>query len=249
MGQVCGTMSSRGESKAGTTAEVNNPLKLGATFPNFHVTTTKGEFDLHEYFKDEAKPWTVFFSHPKDFTPVCTTELGALHTLSDRFASMGAKLIGISCDPVETHSVWSTDVLHREGKSEDGELAFPMIADPDRSIVYQLGMIDPMERDAEGLPLPARALVILLGSTVKLSIIYPATTGRNFEEVFRVLTSLQLTANNGLATPVDWKPGERVIVGPAVPTDVAKEKFQNFQQETLPSGKPYLRSVEDPSAA
>merc|ERR1719375_2464189 len=104
-------------------------------------------------------------------------------------------------------------------------------------------MLDPEERDAEGLPLPARALVILHGTTVKLTILYPATTGRNFEEVFRVLTSLQLTANNGLATPVNWTYGDRVIVGPKVPTEEAKAKYADFQQEQLPSGKPYLRSV------
>ena len=133
------------------------------------------------------------------------------------------------------------------GKSDDKELAFPIIADMDRSLVYQLGMLDPEERDSENLPLPARALIILQGTTVKLTILYPATTGRNFEEIFRVLTSMQLTANNGLATPVNWKYGERVIVGPKVKTEDAKAKFKDFQQEELPSGKPYLRSVADPS--
>jgi 1-Cys peroxiredoxin 6 len=108
-------------------------------------------------------------------------------------------------------------------------------------------MLDPEERDSADLPLPARALVILNGTTVKLTILYPATTGRNFEEIFRVLTSMQLTANNGLATPVNWKYGERVIVGPKVKTEDAKAKFKDFQQEELPSGKPYLRSVADPS--
>ena len=138
-------------------------------------------------------------------------------------------------------------MLAREGKSDDKELAFPIIADMDRSLVYQLGMLDPEERDSENLPLPARALIILQGTTVKLTILYPATTGRNFEEIFRVLTSMQLTANNGLATPVNWKQGERVIVGPKVATEDAKAKFKDFQQEELPSGKPYLRSVADPS--
>jgi 1-Cys peroxiredoxin 6 len=108
-------------------------------------------------------------------------------------------------------------------------------------------MLDPEERDGAGVPLPARALVILHGTTVKLTILYPATTGRNFEEVFRVLTSMQLTANNGLATPVNWTYGQRVIVGPALKTEDAKAKFRDFQQEELPSGKPYLRSVADPS--
>ena len=118
------------------------------------------------------------------------------------------------------------------GKSDDKELAFPIIADMDRSLVYQLGMLDPEERDSENLPLPARALIILQGTTVKLTILYPATTGRNFEEIFRVLTSMQLTANNGLATPVNWKQGERVIVGPKVPISVATELTPG--NETIP---------------
>jgi len=224
-----------------------NPLRIGATIPDFELQTTKGDFTLHHWLTgDAAKPWTVLFSHPKDYTPVCTTELGACHSLSDRFAKLSCKLIGISCDSVEDHNGWSLDVLAREGKSEDGSLAFPIVADADRSMVTQLGMLDPEEKDAAGVPLPARALVILLGTTVKLTILYPATTGRNFEEVFRVITSLQLTANNGLATPVNWKYGERVIVGPPVKTEDAKAKFEDFQMETLPSGKEYLRSVKCP---
>lgn len=226
-----------------------NPLRIGATIPDYDLKTTKGDFKFHEWLKgDEAKPWTVFFSHPKDYTPVCTTELGKCHTLAGNFDKLGAKLIGISCDDVESHNGWSTDVLHREGKSGDGSLAFPIIADADRSIVTSLGMLDPEEKDAAGVPLPARALVIMLGTTVKLTILYPATTGRNFDEIFRVLTSLQLTANNGLATPANWSYGQRVIVGPAVPTDDAKAKFEGFSQEELPSGKPYLRSVDCPEA-
>merc|ERR1719263_1243838 len=226
-----------------------NPLRIGATIPNFDVKTTKGDFKLHEFLTGDAeKPWTILFSHPKDYTPVCTTELGACHSLSDDFSKMRAKLIGISCDSVEDHNGWSTDVLAREGKSDDGSLSFPIIADADRSIVPQLGMLDPEEKDAAGVPLPARALVILSGTTVKLTILYPATTGRNFEEVFRVITSLQLTANNGLATPVNWTYGERVIVGPPVKTEDAKAKFEDFQMEELPSGKQYLRSVKCPEA-
>merc|ERR1719408_292320 len=124
-----------------------------------------------------------------------------------------------------------------------------MIADADRSIVTDLGMLDPEEQDAAGVPLPARVLVILLGTTVKLTILYPATTGRNFEEVLRVLTSLQLTAGEGLATPVNWNYGDRVIVGPPVKTEDAQAKFEDFKMESLPSGKPYLRSVKCPAAA
>lgn len=224
-----------------------NPLRIGATIPNFDLKTTKGDFKFHEWLtKDEKLPWTIFFSHPKDFTPVCTTELGRCHTLSEKFLKIGCKMIGVSCDPIEEHHAWSTDVLAREGKQADGSLNFPIIADGDRTIVTELGMLDPEEIGPAGIPLPARALVVLLGTVVKLTILYPATTGRDFDEVLRVITSLQLTSNNGLATPVNWKYGERVIVGPPVKTEVAKEKFTGFQQEELPSGKPYLRSVDCP---
>jgi 1-Cys peroxiredoxin 6 len=226
----------------------HNPLKIGATFPNFEVQTTKGDFALHDWMTaDESMPWTVFFSHPADFTPVCTTELGACHNRSAQFAKLGAKLIGVSCDDVEAHNAWSIDVLAR-AKAEGTELNFPIIADKSRAIVTELGMLDPEETNAAGLPLPARALVILKDTTVKLTILYPATTGRNFDEVLRTLVSLQLTANNGLATPVDWKYNERVIVGPPVKTEDAKAKFDDFQMETLPSGKPYLRSVKCPES-
>jgi 1-Cys peroxiredoxin 6 len=230
-------------------AKQSNPLKIGATIPNFAVQTTKGDFQLHDWLTgDESKPWTVLFSHPKDFTPVCTTELGACHSRTQQFAKLGCKLIGVSCDDVESHHAWSKDVLARENKSGDGSLSFPIIADSSRTIVSQLGMLDPEERDGAGVPLPARALVILNGTTVKLTILYPATTGRNFDEILRCLVSLQLTANNGLATPVDWKYNDRVIVGPPVKTEDAKAKFEDFQMETLPSGKEYLRSVKCPAA-
>lgn len=222
-----------------------NPLRIGATIPNFDLVTTKGDFKFHEWLANEDLPWTIFFSHPKDYTPVCTTELGACQKLNEQFAAKGAKLIGVSCDPVEDHHGWTKDILARE-KSDAAELFFPIIADADRKIVTELGMLDPEEIGPDAMPLPARALVILLGTTVKLTILYPATTGRNFDEVFRVLTSLQLTANNGLATPVNWTYGERVIVGPPVKTEDAKEKFEDFQMEELPSGKPYLRSVKCP---
>jgi len=227
-----------------------NPLKIGATIPDFQVKTTKGDFGLHSFLTGDAdKPWTILFSHPKDFTPVCTTELGACHGYAAQFAKLGVKMIGLSCDETESHHAWSKDVLHRVGKASDESLAFPLIADSDRKIVSSLGMLDPEEVTAEGVPLPARALVILNGTTVRLTILYPATTGRNFEEVLRVIVSLQLTANNGLATPVDWKYGDRVIVGPAVKTEDAQAKFEDFKQDELPSGKPYLRSVKCPEVA
>lgn len=224
-----------------------NPLKIGATIPNFFVQTTQGDFELHQYLLgDASKPWTMFFTHPKDFTPVCTTELGACHMLAGEAANMGCKLIGLSCDDSASHHAWSKDVLARAGCIGEQALAFPLIADSNREIVTTLGMLDPEEQTAEGVPLPARALIILNGTTVRLTILYPATTGRNFDEVLRTLVSLQLTANNGLATPVDWKYGERVIVGPAVKTEDAQAKFEEFAIKELPSGKQYLRSVKCP---
>ena len=166
-----------------------NPLKIGATIPNYDLETTKGNFSFHEFLNDEEKPWTIFFSHPADYTPVCTTELGAAHMASAAFDKMNAKMIGVSCDSVESHHGWTKDVLARI-KSDDPVLAFPIIDDKSRKIVSELGMIDPEEINSAGIPMPARVLVILHKTTVKLSILYPASCGRNFDEIFRVLTSL-----------------------------------------------------------
>jgi 1-Cys peroxiredoxin 6 len=222
-------------------------MRLGAKMPNFQCVTTKGDFSFHEFCEsDPARPWTILFTHPKDFTPVCTTELGQCHVLAPEFAQMGVKLIGVSCDSVDDHKAWSKDVLAKAQQAGD-ELSFPIVADEKRAIVTELGMLDPLEQDAAGVPLPARALIIVgPDKLVKLSILYPATTGRNFEEVKRVVRSLHLTASLKLATPVNWKEGERLIVAPSCTTEEAKEKFQNFQIEDLPSQKPYLRSVDCP---
>mmetsp|Transcript_46080 Transcript_46080/g.84456 ORF Transcript_46080/g.84456 Transcript_46080/m.84456 type:complete len:209 (+) Transcript_46080:93-719(+) len=178
--------------------ETRNPLKIGATIPDYHVNTTLGSFHLHKWLvADSTCPWTVFFSHPKDFTPVCTTELGECYLLSEHFKKLHTKLLGISCDSLEQHRVWSHDVIYRVQKlvgstdaTTEQELSFPIIADADRRVVHELGMTDPDEVDSAG-PLPARALVILHGTTVKLTIMYPATTGRDFHEIIRVLTALQ----------------------------------------------------------
>jgi 1-Cys peroxiredoxin 6 len=222
-------------------------MRLGAMMPDFACVTTKGNYSFHEFCdSDPKRPWTILFTHPKDFTPVCTTELGECHVLEPEFARAGVKLIGISCDSVAEHEVWSRDVLAK-AKLAGEELAFPLIADEKREIVTELGMLDPLEQDAAGVPLPARALVVIgPDKLVKLSILYPATTGRNFEEVKRVVRSLHLTASLKLATPVNWQEGERLIVAPSCTTEEAREQFQNFRIEELPSGKPYLRSVDCP---
>merc|ERR1712137_141683 len=220
-----------------------NPLRIGATIPDFNLDTTEGSFTLHQFLVNKRKPWTLFFSHPDDFTPVCTTELGISHKLVPEFARVGCKLLGLSCNDTESHLAWSKDVLAHQKSTCEQRLAFPMVADLDRTIVTTLGMLDPFEKNAEGIPLPARALIILYNTTVRLTILYPATTGRNFVEIMRVLTSLQLTENEGLATHGNWNYGERVIVGQKVNAEDAKEHFEDLEIADLPSGKQFLRSV------
>jgi len=244
-----------------------NPLKLGATIPDFDLTTTKGNFTLHSWLQgDGSTPWNLLVTHPRDFTPVCTSELSKCERLHARLQQHRAKIIGLSCDTVEEHVEWSKDVLSQVAREEcaakpasrgpdlkssevdslSESLSFPIIADPGRKIVRALGMLDADEVDAAGAPLPARSLVLLFGKTVKLTLTYPATTGRNFDEVLRVLTSLQLTHNKGLATPADWRYGERVMVAPFQSSDDARQRFEDFQVEHVPSAKAYLRSVRCP---
>mmetsp|Transcript_70456 Transcript_70456/g.184727 ORF Transcript_70456/g.184727 Transcript_70456/m.184727 type:complete len:589 (+) Transcript_70456:31-1797(+) len=222
-------------------------VKLGAEVPNFECVATTGPTMFHQFLDgDSERPWTVLFTHPKDFTPVCTTELGTCQLMAPEFNKRGVKMIGLSCDSVDMHTEWSKDILHNVGEKK-GELVFPMIADTDKSIVTLLGMLDPSEKDAEGLPLPARAL-LLIGpdKKVRLSILYPATTGRNFDEVLRAVDSVFLTAKHSLATPADWKQGERCVVAPVLPTEDAEARFSNLVIEDLPSGKQYLRMVDCP---
>lgn len=232
-----------------------HPLRIGSTIPNFYCHTTKGNFKFHQYLKgDPERPWTIFFSHPRDYTPVCTTELGECHVLTQKFREMGAKLIGISCDSVMMHHGWARDIMAHmrclgENPRDEISLEFPVIADTDRTIVTAMGMLDPEEISPDdGLALPARALIVLFGTQIKLIMNYPATTGRDFDEVFRVLTSLQITEKNSLATPAGWKYGERVIVDPTVKTEEAIARFRMVNEEALPSGKSYMRSVECPEA-
>jgi len=225
------------------------PVLLGEVFPDFKCETTHGSFSFHEYLEsDPAKPWTVFFGHPDDYTPVCTTELGRAEVLIEEFTKRKCKMIGISCNDVESHKGWTKDILCNIGSSAES-LSYPIIADKSREIVVQLGMLDPAEIGKAGLPMPARYLSIIgPDKKLKLSILYPATTGRNFDEILRVLDSLQLTAEHALATPVDWVKGKRLVVTPPVSMEDAKAKFQNLEVKELPSGKPYLRFVDDPLA-
>lgn len=221
--------------------------KLGEEFPNFDAETTIGKLNFHTWL---GGSWGILFSHPADYTPVCTTELARVVQYEDEFSKRGVKLIALSCDSVEDHRGWSKDVeayCQRVTGSGNKSLTYPIIADPKRELAIKFGMLDPDEKDAKGIPLPARAVFIVgPDKRLKLSILYPATTGRNFDEILRVLDSLQLTANKKVATPVDWKSGDRCMVLPNIKGDEAKTLFPDHEVVSLPSGKEYLRLTPQP---
>ena len=207
-------------------------IRLGDTAPDFTAETTEGTINFHEWKKDS---WAVLFSHPKDFTPVCTTELGYTAKLKDEFAKRNVKVIGLSVDSVEDHNKWAKDIEETQGQAVN----FPMIGDPDRKIADLYDMIHPNANDT----LTVRSVFVIdPNNKVRLTITYPASTGRNFDEILRVIDSLQLTAQHRVATPSDWKQGEDVIIVPAVSDDEAKEIFPGY--ETV---KPYLRRTKQPS--
>ena len=218
-------------------------INLGEIFPDFEADTTVGKMKFHEWL---GNSWAIFFSHPKDYTPVCTTELGRVVKLQDEFKKRGVKTIALSCDDVADHKGWSKDVQKFAGCS--GELPFPIVADPGRDLAVKFGMVDPDEKDEKGLPLTCRAVFVIgPDKRLKLSILYPATTGRNFDEILRVIDSLQLTATKPVATPVDWQPGQKCMVVPKLSDDEAKAAFpKGFEKVELPSGKGYLRFTPNP---
>lgn len=219
-------------------------LKLGDKFPNKKVNTSTGEFTLYEYFGDS---WGIFFSHPADFTPVCTTELQEAACIQKKFSERNVKMIAISCDSVETHKEWIKDIDDYGTKTK---VDYPIIEDTKREFAEELGMLDPAEKTSTGLPLTARAVFILApDKTVKLSILYPASTGRNFDEILRVIDSLQLTANHKVATPANWKNGEKCMILPSVTHDEAIKLFSSYTTVDVQSKKPYMRLVDDPSCA
>ncbi|XP_074524081.1 peroxiredoxin-6 [Halichoeres trimaculatus] len=217
-------------------------LLLGDEFPNFEADTTIGRIRFHDFL---GNSWGVLFSHPRDFTPVCTTELACASRVSDEFKKRGVKMIALSIDSVEDHRNWSKDVMAFNSEA-DKALPFPIIADDKRELSVQLGMLDPDERDKDGLPLTARCVFVIgPDKKLKLSILYPATTGRNFDELLRVIDSLQLTAQKKVATPVDWKPGDKVMVIPSLSDTEAAALFPNgVTTKELPSGKKYLRYTQ-----
>jgi alkyl hydroperoxide reductase subunit AhpC len=207
-------------------------LRLGDIAPNFTANTTQGELDFHEWKRDS---WAVLFSHPKDYTPVCTTELGMTAKLADDFQARNVKAIAVSVDTVDDHHGWVGDIEETQGT----QVNFPIIGDPDRTVADLYDMIHPNASDT----MTVRSLFVIgPDNKVKLTLTYPASTGRNFDEVLRVIDSLQLTANHSVATPANWKSGERVIVSPGLDADAATEKFGSFD-----AVRPYLRYVPDPS--
>lgn len=208
-------------------------IRLGDDAPNFTAETTEGTVDFYDWKGDS---WAVLFSHPKDFTPVCTTELGRVAALKPEFDRRNVKVIGLSVDPIDSHHSWKQDIADVTGS----ELNFPLIADSDRKVADIYDLIHPNANDTATV---RSVFVVGPDNKVKLTLTYPASTGRNFEELIRVIDSLQLTANHKVATPADWKNGEDVIIVPAVSDEEAKERF--------PAGweakKPYLRVTKQPN--
>ncbi|XP_036970346.1 peroxiredoxin-6 [Acanthopagrus latus] len=217
-------------------------ILLGDEFPNFEADTTVGRIKFHDFL---GGSWGILFSHPRDFTPVCTTELACAAKLTDEFKKRGVKMIALSIDSVEDHKAWSKDVMS-VSSAADNDLPFPIIADDKRELSVKLGMLDPDERDKDGMPLTARCVFVIgPDKRLKLSILYPATTGRNFNELLRVIDSLQLTAQKKVATPVDWKPGDKVMVIPSLSEAEAASLFPNgVTTKEVPSGKKYLRYTQ-----
>ena len=207
-------------------------IQLGDVAPDFSAETTSGPIRFHEWMGDG---WAVLFSHPKDFTPVCTTELGEVARLKPEFDKRNVKVAGLSVDPLESHRSWAQDIRETQGHA----LNFPLIADPDRKVSDQYGMIHPNANDT----LTVRSVFVVgPDKKVKLSITYPASTGRNFDEILRVIDSLQLTARHSVATPVNWKQGQDVIIASSVNDEDAKKKFPDGWK----APKPYLRIVPQP---
>jgi alkyl hydroperoxide reductase subunit AhpC len=218
-------------------------LHLGDEAPDFEVDTSEGHIKFHEWLGDS---WGVLFSHPRNFTPVCTTELGYMASIEPEFAKRGVKIIGLSVDPLENHAQWAKDIEETQGTAVN----YPIIADSDFSVSKRYGMLsdevsgDPTARTPAQNQTVRNVFVIGPDKKIKLILIYPMTTGRNFDEVLRVVDSLQLTAKHQVATPVNWKKGEDVIIAGSVSDEAAKEKYP----EGWKSPKPYIRIVPDPSA-
>jgi thioredoxin-dependent peroxiredoxin len=216
-------------------------LSIGDTAPDFQADTTDGPISFHDWIGDS---WAVLFSHPKDFTPICTTELGYMAKIKPDFDARGVKVIGLSVDPMERHSDWVKDIEETQGYAPN----YPIISDSDFNVSKLYGMLpasvdgDPLERTPADNQTVRNVFVIGPDKKVKLVLVYPMTTGRNFDEVLRVIDSLQLTAKYKVATPVNWKQGEDVIIAGSVSNDEAKETYPDGWKEP----KPYIRIVPQP---
>ena len=215
-------------------------LQIGDTAPDFETETTEGKIKFHDWLGDS---WGVLFSHPKDFTPVCTTELGYMAKIKPEFDKRNVKVIGLSVDPVASHSGWAQDIEETQGQAPN----YPIIADADFNVSKLYGMLpsdvsgDPGDRTPADNQTVRNVFVVGPDKKVKLILVYPMTTGRNFDEVLRVIDSLQLTAKHKVATPVNWQQGDDVIIAGSVSNDEAKELFGEWD-----SPKPYIRVVPQP---
>ena len=216
-------------------------LKIGDTAPDFQADTTEGPISFHEWL---GGSWGVLFSHPKDFTPVCTTELGYMAKIKPEFDRRGVKVIGLSVDPLDRHTEWAKDIEETQGTAPN----YPIIGDADFAVSKLYGMLPASVGGEAGARTPAdnqtvrNVFVVGPDKKIKLQLIYPMSTGRNFDEVLRVLDSLQLTAKHQVSTPVNWKPGDDVIISGSVSNDEAKKKYPGGWK----SPKPYLRIVPQP---
>jgi alkyl hydroperoxide reductase subunit AhpC len=217
-------------------------LTIGDTAPDFEAETTDGKINFHDWIGDS---WAVLFSHPKDFTPVCTTELGYMAKIQPDFESRNVKIIGLSVDPLDRHEQWASDIEETQGTAPN----YPIISDADFNVSKLYGMLpsdvegEPTDRTPADNQTVRNVFVIGPDKKVKLILVYPMTTGRNFDEVLRVIDSLQLTAKHKVATPVQWQPGDDVIIAGSVSDDEAKEKYPDGWE----SPKPYIRIVPQPS--
>ncbi|KAJ8101518.1 thioredoxin-like protein [Lipomyces tetrasporus] len=216
-------------------------LRLGSPAPNFQAETTHGPIDFHEFIGDS---WTILFSHPADFTPVCTTELGAFAQLEEEFKKRNTKLIGLSANGLDSHEKWIDDI--EEVATNGSKVGFPIIADPERNVAFLYDMVDHQDLtniDTKGIAFTIRAVFIIdPNKKVRLTMLYPASTGRNTAEVLRVLDSLQTGDKAGVTTPINWVPGQDVIVPPSVSDEAAAAKFGEFV-----AVKPYLRYTKYPA--
>ena len=218
-------------------------ITIGSTAPDFEADTTEGRIKFHEWLGDS---WGVLFSHPRDFTPVCTTELGYMASIKDEFDKRGVKIIGLSVDPLGNHEKWAQDIAETQGTAPN----YPIIADPEFKVSQAWGMLpadvdgDPTSRTPAQNQTVRNVFVIGPDKTIKLILVYPMTTGRNFDEVLRVLDSLQLTAKHKVATPAQWRNGDDVIIAGSVDDEQAKELFGEWE-----SPRPYIRIVPQPAAS